>query len=134
MNEILEKILPYEARAEFCQIFCSFFGQWNFKKTCFWDLLTFSMLKFSVKFWPSEKKYPWHDTLKVFKNGQPVYRQGHVCSLYRCHDLALLLPACALHNQTRNAFRLSYTQRHIWSTNICLEAQYIYLDSTVVIR
>ena len=50
-----------------------------------------SMLKFSVKFWPSEKNIL--DTLKVFKNGQPVYRQGHVCSLYRCHDLALLLPA-----------------------------------------
>ena len=25
MNEILDKILPYEARAEFCQIFRSFF-------------------------------------------------------------------------------------------------------------
>ena len=35
-KEILDKFLPYEARAEFCQIFCSFFGQ------CFWDLLTFS--------------------------------------------------------------------------------------------
>ena len=53
-------------------------------------------------------------------------RQGHVCSLYRCHDLALLLPACALHNQTRNAFRLSYTQRHIWSTNICLRHNIAY--------
>ena len=41
MNEILDKILPYEARAEFCQIFRSFFGQWSFKKKCFWDLLTF---------------------------------------------------------------------------------------------
>ena len=30
-----------KARAEFCLIFCSFFGQWNFKKKCFWDLLTF---------------------------------------------------------------------------------------------
>ena len=40
-NEILDKILPYEARAEFCQIFRSFFGQWIFKKKCFWDLLTF---------------------------------------------------------------------------------------------
>ena len=26
-NEILDKILPYEARAEFCQIFRLFFGQ-----------------------------------------------------------------------------------------------------------
>ena len=41
-NEILDKILPYEARAQFCQIFRSFFGQWSFKKKCFWDLLTFS--------------------------------------------------------------------------------------------
>ena len=32
----------YEARAEFCQIFRSFFGQWRFKKKCFWDVLTFS--------------------------------------------------------------------------------------------
>ena len=34
-NEILDKILPYEARAEFCQIFRSFFGQWSFKKNAF---------------------------------------------------------------------------------------------------
>ena len=31
-DEILDKIQPYEARAEFCQIFCSFFGKWSFKK------------------------------------------------------------------------------------------------------
>ena len=30
-----------EARAEFCQIFCSFLGQWSFKKNWFWDSLTF---------------------------------------------------------------------------------------------
>ena len=41
MNEISDKILPYEARAEFCDgaefchIFCSFFGQWSFKKNAF---------------------------------------------------------------------------------------------------
>ena len=40
-NEIFEKILQYEANAEFCQIFQSFFGQRNFKKKYFWDLLTF---------------------------------------------------------------------------------------------
>ena len=39
-DELLDKILLYEARAEFWQIFCSFFGQWIFKKKCFWDLLT----------------------------------------------------------------------------------------------
>ena len=31
-----------EARAEICQKFRSFFGQWSFKKNCFWDVLTFS--------------------------------------------------------------------------------------------
>ena len=41
MNGILVKILPYEARTEFCQIFCLFFGQWSLKKKCFWHLLTF---------------------------------------------------------------------------------------------
>ena len=35
MNEILDKILPYEARAEFYQIFRSFLGQWSFKKDAF---------------------------------------------------------------------------------------------------
>ena len=40
-NEIFDKILAYEARAEFCQIFCLFFGQWSFKEKWFWDLLTF---------------------------------------------------------------------------------------------
>ena len=36
------KILPYEARAEFCQIFRSSFGQWSFKKNAFefyWPLV-----------------------------------------------------------------------------------------------
>ena len=34
-NEILDKILLYEeARAEFCLIFHSFFGQWIFKEKC----------------------------------------------------------------------------------------------------
>ena len=32
LHEVLDKILPYEAKAEFCQIFCLFFGQWSFKK------------------------------------------------------------------------------------------------------
>ena len=40
-NEILDKILPYEARAEFCQIFRS---QWSFKKKRFWDLLTIRLV------------------------------------------------------------------------------------------
>mgnify|MGYP007048727740 CR=1 FL=1 len=50
-NEILDKILIYEARAKFCQIFRSFFGQWSFKKNSFWDLLTFNMdlLFFSLR-------------------------------------------------------------------------------------
>ena len=42
------KILPYEARAEFCQIFCSFFGQWSFKKNAFeiyWPLSKIPFLK-----------------------------------------------------------------------------------------
>ena len=34
--------LSSDSRAEFCLIFRSFFGQWSFKKKCFWDLLTFS--------------------------------------------------------------------------------------------
>ena len=32
-NEILEKILPYEARAEFCQIFNSFWAM-EFQEKC----------------------------------------------------------------------------------------------------
>ena len=36
------RILAKGHRAEFCQIIRSFFGQWSFKKNCFWDLLTFS--------------------------------------------------------------------------------------------
>ena len=31
----------HQIRAEFCRIFRLFFGQWNFQKKCFWDLLTF---------------------------------------------------------------------------------------------
>ena len=44
----IRQILPYEARAEFCLIFCSCFGQWTFKKNCFRDLLTFSMTELKV--------------------------------------------------------------------------------------
>ena len=40
----LDKIMPYETRAEFCQIFHSFFGQWSFKKKWFWDILTFKRI------------------------------------------------------------------------------------------
>ena len=35
MYEILDKILSYKARTEFCQIFRLFFGQWSFKKKWF---------------------------------------------------------------------------------------------------
>ena len=41
MDEILDKILPYEDKAECCQIFRLSFGQWSYKKKCFCDLLTF---------------------------------------------------------------------------------------------
>ena len=35
MNEILDKILPYEGRAEFCQIFRSFLGNGVSRKNAF---------------------------------------------------------------------------------------------------
>jgi hypothetical protein len=35
MKYLLEKILPNKARAEFCHIFRSFYGQWSFKKNAF---------------------------------------------------------------------------------------------------
>ena len=54
---ILDKILPDGARAEFGQIFRSFFGQWSFKKKCFWDLLTFRIIVFKNIF---EIKFPLH--------------------------------------------------------------------------
>ena len=34
-SEILGKILPYEARAEFCEIFCSFWGNGVSRKIVF---------------------------------------------------------------------------------------------------
>ena len=34
-DKILDKILPYEARAEFCQIFRWFFGQLSFEENYF---------------------------------------------------------------------------------------------------
>ena len=40
---MLDKILPYKARAEFCQLFRSIFGQWSFKKKNWWDLLYFNL-------------------------------------------------------------------------------------------
>ena len=60
MNEILDKILPHEARAEFCQIFRSFFGAMEFHEKMllrFTDLLTIQtrsglrlLLKFRVPY------------------------------------------------------------------------------------
>ena len=41
--------LPYLHRAEFCQILISF-GQWSFKKNCFWDLLTFRLCRNPVQY------------------------------------------------------------------------------------
>jgi hypothetical protein len=41
------KAKTYEARAEFCQIFRSFLGQWSFKENSFCNLLTFNTLYFS---------------------------------------------------------------------------------------
>ena len=35
LNEIFDKILPYEARAEFCQIFRSFLGNGDLRKIAF---------------------------------------------------------------------------------------------------
>ena len=32
-----------------CQIFRSLFGQWSFKKNCFWDLLTFNSQHFCLQ-------------------------------------------------------------------------------------
>ena len=65
MNEIFDKSLHYEVRAEFCQIFRSFFGQWCFKKKCFWDLLTFKM--HSVLRLDATHKKRWMEKLFKFK-------------------------------------------------------------------
>ena len=50
-----------ESRAEFCLIFRSFFGQWSFKKKCFWDLLTSShnFQIFGIKSLSFGKIYPY---------------------------------------------------------------------------
>ena len=45
-NVVLDKILPYEARSEFCQILRAFFGQWRFQEKCFWNLITFKLALF----------------------------------------------------------------------------------------
>ena len=70
MNEILDKILPHEASAEFFLIFRSLFVQWSFKKKCFWDLLTFSIcwrLKRMSKFLQGTVKMPEMRPGLIFK-------------------------------------------------------------------
>ena len=57
MNDMFDSILPYEARAEFSQIFRSFFGQWSFKKKFFWDLLTFNK-RAALDFSSNKQKIP----------------------------------------------------------------------------
>jgi hypothetical protein len=75
-NEILDKILPHEARSEFCQIFRSFFGQWSFKEKCFWDLMTFWTVigkQFRVFFWKSDDtKISFWDFLTFTDPEEPV--------------------------------------------------------------
>ena len=61
----IRQSLRYEARAEFCLIFCSFFGQWRLKKNYFWALLTFiRMFLFTIYC----KKHL--HLLRYFKNSQ----------------------------------------------------------------
>ena len=80
MNEILDKILPYEARAEFCQIFRSFFGQWSFKKKCFWDLLTFNWLKKAYLFQDKDfSDLNDHDMKRKLSNFDSI---GYDCKTY----------------------------------------------------
>ena len=50
MNKILDTILPYEARAEFCKIHILFvFKAMHFQNKKIWDLLTFSKCISSVE-------------------------------------------------------------------------------------
>ena len=46
MNEILDKILPYEARAEFCQIFVHFLGNGVSRKKAFEIYWTLAVIFF----------------------------------------------------------------------------------------
>ena len=41
-DQILDKVLRYLHRPEFCLIFHLLFGQWSFKKKCSSDLMTFN--------------------------------------------------------------------------------------------
>ena len=47
-NKILNKILPYEARAEFCLIFCSFFGAMEFQEKLLLRFTDFKYCKFDL--------------------------------------------------------------------------------------
>ena len=45
IHRLLNIRLSMLNRAEFCLIFCSFWGHWSFKKNCFWGLLTFKKIQ-----------------------------------------------------------------------------------------
>ena len=81
-NEILDKILPYEARAEFCLIFRVCFGQWSFKKKCFRDLPTFSTyIIISLKFTCSFSSTSLNSSLALSKSYSPSNLRGSFLGL-----------------------------------------------------
>ena len=50
-NQILDRFLPYEAKAEICQKFGWLFGRFVHTKNSFWDWLTFSNITTLCYFW-----------------------------------------------------------------------------------
>ena len=71
-----------EARAEICQKSRSLFGQWSFKKNCFWDLLTFNK-------W--NKKIPTYTIIRTYT----IIWQVKVCkvkTLWEGHKIWNNLP------------------------------------------
>ena len=77
-NQILDRFLTYEARAEICQKFVWLLGRFKDTKISFWDWLTFKVLiQVRRTFWPQAVIWPGVNHYRL-----PFFNFGNICSLF----------------------------------------------------
>ena len=94
-----------EARADILQKIWSLFGQWSFKKNCFWDFLTFTSLKVIIKkSWVSRLAFlTWKNEPQQETPYKTLQRETHNCTGDPQQDLQRF-PQLDLHVRYRPRF------------------------------
>ena len=134
VDRILDRYLPYDARAEICQKFGYLFGRFEDTKISFWDELTFNLNVSEVITWFARSDFVYtHLCIQFIGNIFREQEKYKVLSLhfYNPHEKVLLSPFTTMANLSfylifwlATTIRTIQGRRKVWKSG-CAGSNYV---------